>query len=176
MLRKLQLLEEAVEEHRDGKIFFYSDVDIIFLQPILDVALTHLGTKDFVIQQGWPRYTLCAGFFVMRGNEKTKRFIRAAIELLEQKICSDDQIAMHTALGQFEKGEIKWSLLPSSQFPNGRRILIKGKKMKVYEPGADIALNPSMVLFHANCCIGFENKYDLLDRVQQEYAKKVKLR
>jgi|GEM_PF-3154718 hypothetical protein len=173
MLRKLELLREAVEEHWNDRLFFYSDVDIIFLQPILEIALNCLGDRDFVVQQGWPRNLLCAGFFVMRSNEKTLKLIEIAMDLLEKGNCPDDQAAIQTALHQFKQGEIAWGFLPSLQFPNGRRVLKKTRRgnRDLYSLDSEIILDDSIVLFHANCCIGLENKYHFLDRVQEQYFK-----
>jgi hypothetical protein len=172
MLRKLELLHEAILEHWDNQVFFYSDIDIIFLKPILEIALAHLGEKDFVIQQGWPRKRLCAGFFVMRGNEKTLHLIDTAHDLLQSHIYTDDQKAMQMVLDRFQPGEIAWDFLPAEQFPNGRKVLKKAAEDPKWNYSADseILLDDSIVLFHANCCIGLENKYHFLNRVQEQYA------
>ena len=170
MLHKLELLREAIEENWDNKIFFYSDIDIIFLKPILKTTLAHLGANDFVVQQGWPRNALCAGFFVMKGNEKTLQLITTAYRLLEEKICIDDQLAIQTALTDFKEGEISWKFLPSEQFPNGRRVL--KKTTGHYSEDSEIQIDESILLFHANCCIGLEKKYHFLNKVYQEYLRK----
>ncbi len=174
MLRKLELLEGAIEGHEKNQVFFYSDVDIIFLRPILKAALRLLGNNDFVVQQGWPKNALCAGFFVMRANEKTLKLIQAAHRLLEEKVCEDDQLALQKALKEFKEGEIAWKFLPSEQFPNGRRVL-KGLDGH-YSEDSEIEVNLSMRLFHANCCIGLHNKYHFLTRVQNEFSSKELLR
>ena len=165
MLHKLELLKEAVEDHWNDQVFIYSDVDVIFLKPALEALLTFLGDHDFVVQQGWPQNALCAGFFVMRGNEKTLKLITTAHRLLEEKISVDDQVALRKALKEFKKGEISWRFLPSEQFPNGYRVLKTGAA-ELYSANSEIVLDDSIILFHANCCIGLENKYDFLMRVQ----------
>jgi len=169
MLYKLEMLREAIIENWNNQIFFYSDIDIIFLKPILEIALNHLGDSDFVIQQGWPRRLLCAGFFVMRGNEKTLRLITKAHHLLMKKFCLDDQVALQETLRGFKKGEIAWKFFPSEQFPNGSRVL--KPTSEYYLPDSEIVLEDSIILFHANCCLGVENKYHFLTRVQEEYLK-----
>ena len=169
MLYKLEMLERAIIEHWGGKIFFYSDIDIIFLKPILEACLTYLDDNDFVVQEGWPKNNLCAGFFVMRGNEKTLNLITTAHKLLQDKICIDDQVAIQTALNYFRQEKIKWKLLPSNQFPNGRRVL--KSNVLLYSEDSEIQLDDSILLFHANCCIGLENKYHFLKRVQELFLK-----
>ena len=168
MLRKLEMLREAIEENWN-KVFFYSDIDIIFLKPILEVSLGHLGNNDFVVQQGWPRNGLCAGFFVMRGNAKTLELITTAHYLLKCKQYQDDQDAIQAVLDRFMQGKIDWEFLPAEQFPNGRKVLKNPRGL--YSITSEIILNDSMVLFHANCCIGLENKYDFLKQVQKEYLR-----
>lgn len=166
MLYKLKLLEEAILAHWNDRAFIYSDIDIIFLKPILEVSLYHLGERDFVVQQGWPRNGLCAGFFVMKGNERTLKLIQEAYRLLEERVCIDDQAAIQHALDNFE-GNIAWSFLPSEQYPNGRKVL--KDKVGHYTPASEIVLDKRMILFHANCCLGVENKYHFLRRVEQEF-------
>lgn len=164
MLKKLQLLERAIHENW-GHIFFYSDIDIIFFKPILKNALNHLAHRDFVAQQGWPSPTLCAGFFVMRANEQTLELIRQATFLLKEHLCVDDQIAIQQALSAFPEGWISWGLLPSTGYPNGRRLLVHPEGLYMEE--SEIILPDDMLLFHANCTIGLKNKVHFLQSVQR---------
>ena len=168
MLRKLELLQEAIRENWNDQVFFYSDVDIVFLRPVLEVALAHLGKMDFVVQQAWPRDGLCAGFFVMRGNPRTLQLITAAHRRLQEQKSSDDQMAINVCLKDFGPGEIAWKFLPSEQFPNGRRVLKQGS---FYAVDSEIVLDDAIRLFHANCTIGLANKYHFLTRVQQEFRR-----
>ncbi len=173
MYRKLQMLREAVLDHWGGQVFFYTDIDIIFLKPILNAALDHLGNSDFVIQQAWPSQNICAGFIIMRGNEKTLHLIDMALDLMETDVCSNDQSALQLALKNIPKEELDWTLLPSLAFPNGKRVLKDyqiGSK-QLYSMNSEINLDDSILLFHANCCIGLEEKIHFLTRVQQEHAK-----
>lgn len=167
MLNKLELLESAILENWDNQIFFYSDIDIVFLKPALKVALKHLGNNDFVVQQSWPRNTLCAGFFVMRGNTKTLNLITTAYQLLHSNICIDDQVALQTALEQLKQDKIKWKFLPSEEFSTGRRVL--KHTSGYYTESSEIELSDSIILFHATSCLGIESKYHFLKRVQDEY-------
>lgn len=168
MLNKLKLLQKAILENWD-QIFFYSDIDIIFLKPILDKSLELLGNNDFVVQQGWPKNKLCAGFFVMKGNEKNLGLITKAFKLLNEKVCVDDQEALQTVLNNLNNDEIAWELLPPKLYPNGRFVLKQSKEL--YSKHSLIELNQSMILFHANCCIGLENKYHFLKQVQQKFQE-----
>jgi hypothetical protein len=170
MLRKLELLIQAIEENWNDQVFFYSDIDIIFLRPILQTALNHLEDNDFVVQQSWPRNALCAGFFVMKGNEKTLKLITTAHHLLQERICIDDQLAIRAALKECATEELAWKFLPSEQFPNGRRVLTQSKGN--YSDDSEIVLDDSIVLFHASCCVGLDNKYRFLTRVQNEFLKR----
>ena len=166
MLRKLELLEKAILENWD-QVFFYSDIDIIFLKPILEKSLDHLDNKDFVVQQGWPKNKICAGFFVMRGSNKTLQFIQKAHEILENNLSKSDQDALQMVLDGYKKEEIDWKLLPSEQYPNGGRILQDQENL--YLKTSKINLTDSMILFHGNYTIGLENKQHLLKRVQEEF-------
>jgi hypothetical protein len=170
MLYKLELMIRAIRENLDDQVFFFSDIDIIFFKPILDISLEHLADLDFVVQQGWPRKGLCAGFFVMRGNERTHQLITTAYNLLKEKVCIDDQVAIQKALDDLPKRAIAWKYLPAEQYPNGRRLLKNPKEL--YTEDSTIELTDAMILFHANCCIGLDNKYHFLQRVQQLFTEK----
>lgn len=66
-------------------------------------------------------------------------------------------------------GSIAWKFLPSEQYPNGRRVL---KQLKgPYCKESELELFQEMLLFHANCCIGLDNKYHFLQRVQQLFSR-----
>ncbi len=167
MLRKLEMTREAILENWEGPPFFYSDIDIVFIKPILETSIKLLGKHDFVIQQGWPEASLCAGFFIMKGNDKTLKLLDQAIDLLQREVCVDDQVALQTALKKKSSKDISWALLPSEQFPNGRRVFKnRGKGLSsLYTIDSEIELDPSILLFHANCCVGLENKYHFLNKV-----------
>jgi hypothetical protein len=166
MLKKLKLMERAILENW-GQVFFHSDIDIIFLKPILQRSLAHLGNRDFVVQQSWPKNKLCAGFFVMRGNEKTLQFVQKAYALLENNLCTHDQEALQIVLANYKEGEIDWMLLPIKEYPTGRRIL---KYSEIhYSKNSEIELTDSMIMFHASCCIGPENKFHFLNRVHEKF-------
>ena len=166
MLHKLEVLKEAIQENANGQVFIYSDVDIIFFKPVLQRCLELLGDLDFLVQQGWPQHALCAGFFVMRGNEKTYRLICEAESLLIKDRALNDQTAIRQVARLMRK-EISWAFLPADEFPNGRRVLTD--RIGYYSPSSTIALPRSIVLFHANCCIGLDLKIDFLKRVQQAW-------
>ena len=173
MIHKLEMLQDAAIGCAENQVFIYADVDIIFLKPALPALLECLGTNDFVVQQGWPRRGLCAGLIVLRANEKTSTWIKRARALLERKMCPDDQVALQRSLESFREGEISWAFLPSEQFPNGRRVLkaYSQEKNQLYTRDSELALDDSIVLFHANCCLGLEDTCHFLTRVQEEYLK-----
>jgi hypothetical protein len=170
MLKKLKLMERAILENW-GQVFFHSDIDIIFLKPILQRSLAHLGNRDFVVQQSWPRNKLCAGFFVMRGNEKTLRFVQKAYALLENNLCIHDQAALQIVLADYKDGEIDWKFLPIDEYPTGRRIL-KDSEV-IYSKNSPIELTDSMILFHASCCIGLENKCLFLKQIHEKFNQMI---
>ena len=173
MYRKLEVLREAILEHFKEQIFFYSDIDIIFLKPLLESSLLLMGEHDLAVQQGWPSEKICAGFMIIKGNSRTLKMIDMALYLMEKEGGLDDQNALRIVLESMPKEELSWVLLPSLQYPNGRRAL-KGyqpESFHLYKKGALLDIDPSIVLFHANCCIGLEDKIDFILRVQNEYEK-----
>lgn len=164
MLQKLELLLEAIKEHWNDQIFFYSDIDIVFLKPILDQALQQLGNSDLAIQQSWPRDKICAGFMVMRGNQRTYDLVSRAHDLLKQHVFEDDQTALQNVL---PTSSVTWKFLNPDQFPNGRKVL--KQETGHYNANATIEVNESSLLFHVTSCIGLENKRQFLEQVQQHF-------
>ncbi len=166
---KLLMLKEAIIDNWGG-IFFYSDIDIAFMQPILEHSLHYLGLNDFVVQQEWPYKQLCSGFFVMRGNKRTLKLIEKAYYLQSQGYCSDDQTAIQMALKDRLFKGIQWQFLPIEQYPNGQYLLNpQGRESQLYSKGSVVTVNSSMLLFHANWCVGLEQKQDFLERAQKMY-------
>lgn len=168
VLNKLRMLKAAVLENW-GEVFFYSDIDIIFLKPTIARSLQLLGDRDFVVQQEWPAHAICAGFFVMRGNEKTLRLITRAEKLLEDEVFAGDQMALQQSLNEFAPGEIAWSYLPAREYPNGRCVL--NINQKIYTPDSPLKVGKHMLLFHGNWCVGLEHKYHFLRAVEAEFSK-----
>lgn len=161
MLQKLAMLEVAIQENWQ-QVFIYSDIDIIFFKPILDIALKHLGSNDLAAQKGWPKNKICAGFLIMRGNERTLNLVKEAYRLLEQNAFCDDQAAIRALLESNELA-ISWTFLPIDQFPNGRYLLLDEEGY--YSTGRKVYLTKEIALIHANCCIGLENKYHFMNQI-----------
>lgn len=168
MGKKLDLLIEAVKDHWNDGFFIYSDIDIIFLRPILPLIRSCLAEHDFVVQQGWPRDGLCAGFLAMRGNDKTLELLQRTLVYFAEEKFSEQQ-ALQKALDSLASHEISWAYLPIASFPNGAYVLRSPdmRKLGRYQKDSEIILDPSIALFHANCCVGIENKLHFIYRVQE---------
>lgn len=175
-IHKLYMLRDAIYEHIDQKVFFYSDIDIIFLRPVIDLCLQHLQDHDFVIQEGWPSGKLCSGFMAIKGSKRTLNLIEVALDLMENKNCKDDQVALRKAVQLISSDQLSWDLLPSNLFPNGFRVMKNCYAIKKYytkNAQIEFEFDDSVALFHANCCIGIENKIDLINEFQEKFKEKM---
>ena len=167
-MHKLETLEQAVLENIDQVVFF-SDVDIIFLEPVVPTVLQYLEGHDLVAQQGWPSQALCSGFMAMRANHKTLKMIQDAMVILAEYGGDGDQSAIRESLER--NTQLKWRLLPPTHFPNGARVMKSMRKnsgeIARFKPGTEIELDHQVLLFHANWCLNLEYKYDFLGSVNQ---------
>lgn len=169
-MHKLETLEKAVLENIDQVVFF-SDVDIIFLKPVIPTVLHYLEEHDLVAQQGWPSEALCSGFIAMRANHTTLKMIQDAMDILVEYGGDGDQSAIRESLKI--NTQLKWCLLPPTHFPNGARVMKSMRndsgKIDRFEPGTEIELDEQVLLFHANWCLNIEYKYDFLEAVQSYF-------
>lgn len=154
-VRKLRMALEG----REGDIVLYSDPDVIFLDVTPKRILEDLGGAEFAAQRG-DRLTnrLCAGFFVMRVNERTLRFLNKVAVIAPR--CHDvhDQEAM-----QRLRHLLDWKLLPESywhiQLASGQ--FWDGDETKLVAPPANAAIA------HATWISGRTRKQRFLDWIMQ---------
>jgi len=165
MLNKLKMLKDAILEHSDERIFFYSDIDIIFFDEIIPTCLKSIENVDFIAQQGWPGPHICAGFFAMKGNKNTLYLVNQAIDLLSHGKAEDDQDAINKVIRK--TASIKYTLLPPKLFPNGRFVL--GSKSGFFDENSEIFPPLEMLMFHANCALGLDKKIIFLEKVNNFY-------
>ena len=168
MLRKIDLIIKAIEENR-GSFFVVSDVDIQFFAPTKNIIIDLMGLdKDMLIQKDTPEGELCAGFMVIRANEKTyclwniikKRMIESHNQRIhDQKILNDLLVKKNNPYN------LLWDYLPNKFFGGGT---LTGYG---WTPGCALPIPKDIVMHHANWTIGIDNKIKQLRYVKDKIKK-----
>ena len=147
---KVQIIKGALESE---DIFIYADCDIQFLENFYDDISQYISEDiDIVAQQDLG--TICAGFMVIRSNERTKNLFN----LISQKNYDyNDQIYINQ-----HKNMVKYRLLPADKYftignANGGRV---------WNGETNIKLPQNILVHHANFTIGKENKIKLFEMIK----------
>lgn len=93
-LRKVGLTLSAIEENWDD-VFVMSDVDIQFFRPTERILREAVKDRDIVFQQNQANGEINAGFFVCRGNARTRLLWTAVQDTLRERTDWNDQDALN---------------------------------------------------------------------------------
>lgn len=183
MACKTEMIIQAIKDNWNN-IFIYSDVDIIFLQPIINIitkiiqplsnevktvkdVYDRLFTdRDLVFQRHNHDNKICAGFFACRANEKILKLFSLIHKRTSEstKDGQDDQFFLQRELPR-NRFDVKYALLPETFYSIGIGNAKRWKK------GDTIKVPKNIVMFHANWCPKIEDKIYLLKYVKEEYEK-----
>lgn len=152
MQDKVQVIINAIKENF-GKIFIFSDVDIIFIKPVEKAIRKLMKNKDFIIQRSSLESNfMCTGFFAMRGNEQNLNLWIAIKEYMKLNPKLSEENVINLFMKQNKLNNIRWKFLPI-EFYNGG--MLTNKK---WTPGQDLVIPKNILLHHANWTVGIENK------------------
>ena len=159
MLEKVKWIIENIDINNESYLVF-SDCDVQFFKNI-DIDLSDY---DILFQNDYMHDAYCAGFFIMKQNNKTMDFFTLVrdtfLSMMNGRV--DDQSIVNMLLKKGVK-DLKYGFLPSGQYwtvayaTNGRAWT-----------GEDISCPDSLVAHHANWTIGVNNKMDLLQLVKSK--------
>ena len=157
MLSRANIILEAIEDNWDD-FFIFSDLDIQFFQPTKDIIMRHIASHDIVFQRIANYPGACPGFFVCRGNDKTRQLWLNVKKRMTQ-IKGDDQDSLNHFLLNTNTG-LRWGYFPIEFYHHG--IV----NPKTWNPGDDVYVPDNIVLHHACYTIGIDNKIKLLEKVK----------
>lgn len=161
MLHKLDMILRGIKENW-GEVFVHSDVDIQFFGQTKDVVLALMEGKDLVIQRDDPFGQVCTGFLACRGNERTLRlFEEIQRKVLEPNNNMHEQDWLNQLIYLSNPFNIVWDYLPSEQFMGGGTYT-----GKLWTPGKDLPVPPTLLMHHANYTFGPANKFEELKYVR----------
>ena len=150
---KFNCVLNAMIETEDESILMYIDGDVKLLTDP-SYFISQLRDEDMKFQREADD-TACAGFFVVRVTPETKQFLVDVMQYKDR--LPNDQLALNLLL---PGSKIKYSYFSDSDvYSYG--LASGGKVWK----GEDFGLPEDMKAFHANYCIGIEDKKKLLDKI-----------
>lgn len=160
-LEKPKYLLRTIESCQAGEYFIYSDIDIIYFKPIIptlkyilnetnkDVLFLREIPAGLVPWQGGDIAGNCNfGFCVIKSCNKTKRFFRDVLAMIESTRLMD-QIVVNKILFGSPNYDLNWGVLPieftTTSFIHTSQI------------------NKQSLMFHAICVIDQQEKLNLLN-------------
>jgi hypothetical protein len=160
MKRKVELINEALNELNNEDILIFTDPDVIFIKPYKDLFLQEMGSADIIFQSDCG--TVCMGVFSCKVSEKTKLFFKDLLDNLNR--FKHDQDTANYLL-KTKNYDLKLKLFSHKVYNYG----FTGRR---YE-GEDTATFPNdIVLLHANFVIGVEKKTKLLKLALEQFKLK----
>ncbi len=192
---KVDFIIQAVKENW-GKIFIFSDPDVQFLGDAKKILASFEKNVDMVFQKDEPCGTICAGFFVCVGTDRTLKLWQDVRSWLGADGKADDQdaanqllvgslmkkikkmlpsrhlskfLAIRLSQSGFNPYRLKWRYLPPIFFGGGT---LTGRR---WTPGMDLPVPDGIVLHHANWTVGMENKIAQLRYVRDIVRKRAAL-
>jgi len=183
---KIVKVRDYMANKDTGTIFVFSDVDVVFFEPIGAMIETAIRDHDFVFQNDL-NGQVCTGFYACRISDRTRSFIEELLQNFDADR-GDDQGNFNHVLG----GKVKGDQFRTNQIL-AKRIVFKntdvkvkmfdrrvrsvrlehvGKKfLKPWEPGDAIPFScPYPAVFHANWTVGVKNKIALIKAYQKRFG------
>jgi hypothetical protein len=151
MKRKVEFINDAFTELKDGDILFFTDPDVIFIKPYKELFIKEMGDADIIFQSDCG--IVCMGTFSCRVSEKTRLFFKSLYDNLDK--FKHDQEAANFLLKTIDY-KLKVKLFSYKVFNYG---FVSGNLYK----GEDVVNFPNdIILLHANYTIGVQKKIKLI--------------
>ena len=156
--KKIKYFKEACETNK-GDIIICCDADIQFFGNIVETLITELGDYDLACQDDgfYPaeahRLPLCAGFMVVRCNDRTIDLFTK----MDENFVTDSQLMLNTY-----RDVCQYKLLSNKFFSVGQVLGWRG-----WSGQKTFTIPNPILVHHANYTFGFDNKKKLLDIVKE---------
>jgi hypothetical protein len=116
--RKVGLIIKAIQENWDG-FFVFSDVDIQFFRPTLGRLKRLIAGRDIAFQQNDVSGEINTGFFICRGNRRTRNLWTAVRDGMQARPDLNDQDVLNRLMFQRLSGWLQRRVFG----PGMRRVL-----------------------------------------------------
>jgi hypothetical protein len=149
---KILFLFESLSGITENEFVLFSDVDIIFLNPISDYIKEYMD-YDMVFQKGFGG--LNTGFFILKNIPEVRNLLNSVVENCHHY--HDDQIALNKLINKFNINYTTFNdriMCPAT---------VIGSKIWTDE---QFIIPEETLVFHACWCAGVDNKIRLLNYVR----------
>lgn len=150
MEQKIDTYIEAVQTN--DSFFIWSDVDIEFYDSFINECIKELGDHEIAFQEGVGK-EYCAGFFICKINENTRKFFNFLKNNYSQYSC--DQQAINANINMVNAKFL------SHKFLN---ISFQHRQWS----GQPVSLKQTPLMFHANYTVGLQHKIMLLSKIKEK--------
>jgi len=164
MRYKLQVILQAIEEN-DNDYFIFADTDIIFYNPFIDDLKKTLGDRDLACQEDCN--SLCAGFFIARGNDKNKKLFTEIYNNFTEMV--NDQVA----LNHF-KDMVDYKLLDREKYYTIGNFFNNSDGTHRWDGVTNILPPKKIKIHHANYVEGVAEKIKLINLIKTNYENLVR--
>jgi len=158
---KLQVILKAIDENWND-YFIFADTDIVFYKEFVDDLLTEIKGFDIACQNDCE--SLCAGFFIARGNERVKNLFLKIRENYRNMV--NDQVA----LNKF-KNLINYKLLDKEEYYTIGNFFNNKNGTHIWDGKTKINPPNDMRMHHANYVEGVEQKKKIIEMIRSGYNK-----
>jgi len=150
---KIIFLYNTLLDSDENETILFSDVDIIFLNPIKSY-LKKYSNYDMVFQKGYDG--LNTGFFLLKNKDSVRNLLKNVINNCHQY--HDDQLALNDIITKYN--DINYTTFDD-------RILSPAAIIgSVIWSGENLNIPTDTLVFHACWCAGVDNKIKLLNYVK----------
>lgn len=177
---KIKYYLEVIELCEPNECFIYSDVDVIFFKPILNIIEKISIDKDLLMLREIPYGELPQqggdvggygnnGLCLIRSNDRSRKFFREVLHMIEntknfidshnKALWPDglmDQICINRILFTNKNYDLKWGTFP---------LTFATTAYKDYD-----MINKQTVAYHATCVIKMEEKIKLMEQFKQKVS------
>tara|TARA_R100000700_G_scaffold34984_1_gene43326 strand:+ start:1211 stop:1873 length:663 start_codon:yes stop_codon:yes gene_type:complete len=161
MRYKLQVILQAIEENSND-YFIFADTDIVFYNDFIDDLKESLGDKDIACQEDCN--SLCAGFFIARGNDKNKKLFTEIYNNFTEMV--NDQVALNRL-----KDMVDYKFLDKEKYYTIGNFYDNPDGTHVWDGVTHIIPPKNMKIHHANYVVGVESKIKLIKMIKEKYLQ-----
>jgi hypothetical protein len=168
VVQKIPLILEAIDAHEENGFFLFSDVDVQWFGPVQGrlrrLLAEHPDVDIFFQTDAWNNASgvgnLCTGFFVCKGNIRTRAFWTLVGECMSRLGEGDQRTSQEIIRRNVILG-LKVDYLPPEFWGPGSLQTSPAR----WEPGMPLAPPMDILLHHANWTVGTANKVKQLEYV-----------
>jgi len=161
---KLQVIIQAIHENKDN-YFIFSDVDIVFYDRFVDDLINSVTGYDIACQEDCG--SLCAGFFIAKGNEKNLKLFTKIQKTFRQLV--NDQVALN-----YYKNDVNYKLLDSKKYYTIGNFFNNTDGTHIWDNVTDIKPPSDIKIHHANYAVGVDSKINLIKMIKNNYENLVR--